>query len=143
MHVHVMSCAAAQLATLSLYPECWGTNHVCLPTVSTQSWKAACQGQDTTCLYDDWDGKVDIVSVDEADSAASEASKGSMHGTLPQHLAVDAVIGSCGYSSDHVGRVNVLDVHTLRSHPQCCYSANLPGMWCVPERSCGDLINTP
>lgn len=55
------------------------------------------------------------MGVDQANSASSKASKGSMHGTLPQHLAVDAVIGGGGNGSDHVSRVNVLDVHALQS----------------------------
>ena len=53
------------------------------------------------------------MGVDEANSASGEASKGSMHGALPQHLAVDAVIGGGGNGSDHVGRINVLDVNAL------------------------------
>lgn len=68
-----------------------------------------------TYLYDDWDGKVDIVGVDEANCASSEACKGSMHCTLAQHLAVDAVIGGGRNGSDHVGWVNVLDVNVLQT----------------------------
>lgn len=63
------------------------------------------------------------MGVDEADSAASKAGKGSVDRPLPQHLAVDAVIGSSGDGSDHVGRVNVFDIHTLQSDAQLCDTA--------------------
>lgn len=67
------------------------------------------------------------MGVDEANSASSEASKGSVHGTLPQHLAVDAVIGGGGNGSDHVCGVNVLDVDALQSQAEhyCLASSSM------------------
>ena len=67
------------------------------------------------------------MGIDEADSASSEAGKGSMHSALPQHLAVDAVIGSRGDGSDHISRIDVLDVYILQSQAQSHghYSASL------------------
>ena len=86
--------------------------------------KAAQIKHSKTCLYDDGNGKVDIVGVDQANSASSEAGKGSMHGALPQHLAVDAVIGGGGNGSDHICRVNVLYVNALQSQSQLQYLAS-------------------
>ena len=84
---------------------------------------AAQEEPSKTYLYDDGDGKIDIMGVDETHSTSSEAGKGSMHSALPQHLAVDAVIGCGGNGSDHVGRINVLDVNTLWSQAQLQYLA--------------------
>ena len=57
------------------------------------------------------------MGVDQANSASCVARKSSMHCTLAQHLAVDSVIGSGGYSPDHVGGVNVFDVNILHIRP--------------------------
>ena len=75
--------------------------------------KAAQEEPSKTYLYNDGDGKIDIMGVDETHSTSSEAGKSSVHSALPQHLAVDAVIGGGGNGSDHVGRIYVLDVDTL------------------------------
>ena len=86
--------------------------------------KAAQEAHCNTCLYDDGNGKIDIVGIDEAHSASSESGKGPMHGALPQHLAVDAVIGGGGNGPDHVGRINVLDVNPLHTQARLQYLAS-------------------
>ena len=86
--------------------------------------KAAQEAHCKTCLYDDGNGKIDIVGIDEAHSASSESGKGPMHGALPQHLAVDAVIGGGGNGPDHVGRINVLDVNPLHTQARLQYLAS-------------------
>lgn len=54
------------------------------------------------------------MGVDQTNSAACVAGKGSVHCALAQHLTVDSVIG-CGWDgADHVCWVNVFDVNILQ-----------------------------
>mmetsp|Transcript_25298 Transcript_25298/g.60183 ORF Transcript_25298/g.60183 Transcript_25298/m.60183 type:complete len:453 (+) Transcript_25298:394-1752(+) len=62
-------------------------------------------------LDDDGDGQVNVVGVDEPHGDPREAGKGAVDGVVGEDLAVDPVARVGGDRADHVGRVDVLDVH--------------------------------